>query len=200
MSGANETPDKNRPGGIREWEQIMTTAIAKHYRSFGRDTNETEWLARADQVLEGERDPKQAVAWLYYHPTPQSCYGTTCAWLKSQTERLGITESDRPTLADFGLMTRSEAESAAKLFADQGFTRVQVEQRGGEFADVTNPWVVRLWSVNPQAGNRNLHTVDSPVVGAKHAKLIAKIAKGKATQCDKDALHRIAVHNQMDQE
>ncbi len=88
-------------------------------------------------------------------------------------------------------MTRDQAIAVQVIFRSiGGFSEVRLAVVGGEFGD-QNSCQVELWSVNARAGNRNL-TVVCDVVAEKEAKLIAKQAKGKASERDKAALSRIA--------
>ena len=93
------------------------------------------------------------------------------------------------------VMTREQAQTIAGFFREiGGFTKIEVEQAGGEFAAPTNPWRVLLWSVNARAGNRNLTSIENAeeVPNVAAAKRLARVAKGKATERDRAALARIA--------
>lgn len=92
-------------------------------------------------------------------------------------------------------MTRDEANATASMFAGMGFTNVDVDETGSYNS---GNWEVVLWSINAAAGNRNSYAVRTPVTSAKEAKLIAKIAKGKATDRDREALSRIAAEKAND--
>ena len=85
-------------------------------------------------------------------------------------------------------MTLDQANATAKMFDGMGFSRVEVS----EFGFATGNYEVYLWSINPKAGNRTAHLVKHPVSDPMEAKLIGKVAKGKANDRDKAALTRIA--------
>lgn len=100
-------------------------------------------------------------------------------------------------------MTNDKANEVAAMFRKiGGFTRVEVEQVGGEFAAPNNPYEVMLWCVNARAGNRNLTVVREPAsstddaprppANMTEAKRIARLAKGRATAADRAAFGRMA--------
>lgn len=93
-------------------------------------------------------------------------------------------------------MTREQATRTAEFFKGMKFSKVEVN----EFGWNTGNWEVHLWCINPEAGNRNLEIVKDEVTTEKEAKLIAKKAKGKFSDRDREALHRIAVSKKMDRE
>lgn len=93
-------------------------------------------------------------------------------------------------------MTREQATEVATMFREiGGFTSVGIN----EFGFDSGVYRVELWSVNARAGNRNLEVVKD-VVSAKEAKLIAKKAKGKATDRDRASLDRMAAERQINAE
>lgn len=113
-------------------------------------------------------------------------------------------------------MTLNQAQAVAAMFREiGGFTKVEVEHRGsldyvqGDPA-LSPEWMVRLWSINARAGNRNLTIVRDPISATddappppkdlKEAKLIAKKAKGKATARDQKALGRMAAERAVNRE
>lgn len=101
-------------------------------------------------------------------------------------------------------MNRNQAIETAKVFETiGGFSKVEVDHRG--FFDKLTPeiendgnWVVWLWSVNAKAGNRNTERVDDQPATEKEYKLIAKNAKGKANERDREALNRIKAERELD--
>ena len=95
------------------------------------------------------------------------------------------------------MMTWESAKAVAEKFRELGgFSRVEIS----EFGFDSGCWCVELWSVNPKAGNRNLHTVDQVPMSAKEYALIKKTAIGKATDRDKAAMARIAAEREMNLE
>lgn len=90
----------------------------------------------------------------------------------------------------------------AKKVADQvtaigGFSNVEVDHHGfyaalTEAVKVDGKWMVNLWRGCAAAGNRNLYSIRDLPRDEKHLKLLAKEAKGKATDRDRAALGRIA--------
>ena len=99
------------------------------------------------------------------------------------------------------MMTQTEAMEAAKMFHQiGGFSRVEVEQLGGEFADPANPWKINLWSVNARAGNRNLTVIGTAPANTAEAKRLSRQAQGKATARDLAAFARQAADREMDKE
>ena len=85
------------------------------------------------------------------------------------------------------MLTRDAALRVADMFRkiDRGF-KVEID----EFGFGTGCYSVRLWSVNGEAGNRNLETVEF-VPTEKEAALIVKKAKGKANSRDLEAFGRM---------
>jgi hypothetical protein len=102
-------------------------------------------------------------------------------------------------------MNFSQAMEAAEIFrAIGGFTKVEVEHPGfysRQTPEIENDgtWRVNLWCVNAKAGNKTVEFVTDAVT-EKSAKLIAKVAKGKATDRDRAALSRMAAERAVNQE
>ncbi len=98
-------------------------------------------------------------------------------------------------------MTAGEAKLAGEMFRQiGGFTGIEVAQIGGEFATAERGWMVRLWSVNAKAGNRNLTNVERAPANMADAKRIARAAKGKTTAADKAAFARATAEKECDAE
>ncbi len=107
----------------------------------------------------------------------------------------GIGRSIADLFADEGanvaICARNADQVAETFRAIGGFSKVEVQ----EFGFRTGDFRVELWNINPKSGNRNLETVREPVT-AKEAALIARKAKGKATDRDKAALVRISAERE----
>lgn len=107
-------------------------------------------------------------------------------------------------------MTFNDAKKAAEMFRTiGGFAEVKVEHFGWvcwespeetEAARADDKWYVELWSVNAKAGNRTLTRVDALPSSDREAKLIAKAAKGKATERDRAAMARMRAEREVNAE
>lgn len=101
-------------------------------------------------------------------------------------------------------MNRSQAiEMQTAIAAIGGFTSVEVEHHG--FISVVTPeiendgrWCLYLWAVNAQSGNRNCEMITEYTADAKTIGRVARVAKGKATKRDRDAMARIAAEKAND--
>lgn len=102
-------------------------------------------------------------------------------------------------------MNYDDAVKTASMFREiGGFSEIRVDHRG--FYSQRTPalendgkWTVELWSVNARAGNRNLFVVEH-LPTEKEAKLLAKKAKGQATERDNQALSRMAAEREVNRE
>lgn len=91
-------------------------------------------------------------------------------------------------------MTRDQANATAKQFeAIGGFSQVETH----EFGWMSGKFEVHLRIINPRTGNRTLEIVKTPV-GDKEARLIAKQARGKATERDKETLKLMRAERELD--
>jgi len=74
-------------------------------------------------------------------------------------------------------MTYDEACEMYRLLKHAGtFSRLELRQVGGEFAEAAAPWTVELWSINPKSGNMNLTSVEE--YHPEAAEAIARHAMG----------------------
>jgi hypothetical protein len=95
-------------------------------------------------------------------------------------------------------MNSEQAREMVAAFEATGkFSRIEVEQDGGEFASPDAPWSIWLWRVNAKAGNQNCHHVET-YDPASVASIVA-VAVGKAKKRDLGALARIQANKEMDE-